>query len=87
MIYRTILLAALCLGLLTVACGKDPQQSLKKMNIAYSPDSFVTRAERGNIKAVGLFLEAGMDPNTRDDGGNTAQHGAARRSTARSYDD
>jgi hypothetical protein len=46
-----------------------PEQArarLTQMDIAYTPDAFVKAAELKDVKAVELFLKAGMDPNAAD---------------------
>jgi ankyrin repeat protein len=57
------------------AFGLAPQEAkteLRNMNIAYSESEFLYRAEAGDTTAVSLFLDAGMNPNTKDKYGWTA---------------
>jgi len=70
------LFAALLLG-----CGQSKEQALQeleKLNVKFTPDDFVQSADKGDLKAVQLFLEAGIDVNSQDATGSTALMAAAR---------
>jgi hypothetical protein len=57
--------------------SRRARQRLAELGIAYSEDSFVEHAEKGNTEVVRLLLAAGIDPNVRDRRGNTALIAAA----------
>lgn len=57
--------------------SRRARQRLAKLGIAYSEDSFIEPAEKGNTEVVRLLLATGMDPNVRDRHGNTALIAAA----------
>jgi len=65
-----------------VACGSDPQEEarmkLAEMKVEYSPHNFAKLARAGDLEAVTLFLQAGMDPNATNNKGETALLNAAR---------
>lgn len=66
---------SLALLLAFTAYGLTPEeakQELKKMNIEFSESEFLYRTKAGDTTAVSLFLDAGMNPNTRDKYGWTA---------------
>lgn len=68
---RLSLLTALLAA--TFACGSPtPEELLSELHISYSEGEFRTVAGEGNIEAVNLFLESGMDPDVADDYGFTA---------------
>ncbi|UCH35115.1 MAG: ankyrin repeat domain-containing protein [Armatimonadota bacterium] len=67
---RRGLVFALFIGIAVVVAGCGSPRSaarakLKQMGVAYSQESFIEQAAQGNLAAVQLFLEAGMDPDTR----------------------
>ncbi len=67
--------------LLLFGCGQSKEQStqeLEKLNVKFTPDDFVQSADKGDLKAVQLFLEAGMDGNAQDTTGSTALMAAAK---------
>lgn len=71
-----ILIAGFLLG-----CGQSKDQAiqeLRKLNVQFTPDDFVQSAERGDIKAVQLFLSAGMDCNAQSAAGLTALMAASK---------
>ena len=71
-----VLLAALLLG-----CGQSKEQALQelqKLNVKFTPEDFVQSAEKGDLKAVQLFLAAGIDGNSQDATGSTALMVAAK---------
>ena len=47
-------------------------QELNRLNIAFTTAAFIQRAAKGNVRAVKLFIAAGMDVNTPGDNGDTA---------------
>jgi ankyrin repeat protein len=68
-------------ALLLFGCGQSKEQAtqeLQRLNVKFTPDDFVQSAERGDLKAVQLFLEAGMDGNAQDTAGSTALMAAAK---------
>jgi ankyrin repeat protein len=70
------LFAALLFG-----CGQSKEQALKeleKLNVKFTPDDFVQSAGKGDLKAVQLFLVAGIDGNSQDATGSTALMVAAK---------
>jgi ankyrin repeat protein len=61
--------------LLDLVKGQSPETARRELNslsVDYTPQAFILRAQQGDLRAVKLFLAAGMDPNTRDAEGNTA---------------
>lgn len=63
------------------ACGKSPEKARKElaqMNIEYTKGKFLQYAQKGDVVVVKFFLDAGMDPNVKDDEtGLTALHVSA----------
>ena len=75
-VWFSILVAALLLG-----CGQSKDQALQelaKLNVKFTPDDFVQAADRGDLKAVQLFLDGGMDCNAQNSSGSTALMAAAK---------
>ncbi len=74
--YYAGLTVGLCLiQLLISGCTKSPEKAreeLSKSNIQYNADQFLNNAKTGNTNVVKLFLQAGMDPNVKNDDGQTA---------------
>jgi ankyrin repeat protein len=61
--------------LLDLLKGQSPETArleLSNLSVDYTQQAFVQRAKQGDIQAVRLFVLAGMDPNAKDDDGNTA---------------
>ncbi len=61
---RLILILSL---IVVVACGTSSEKARRElgaMNVEYSPEAFLKSISNGDITAVRLFLEAGMNPNT-----------------------
>lgn len=61
--------------LLDLVKGQSPETARRELNslsVDYTPQAFIERAKQGDLQAVRLFLAAGMDPNARDEKGNTA---------------
>jgi hypothetical protein len=75
--FRLSSLASVCLVVLLLsayaACGDQESARMKlgQMNIEYSEASFVDRAFKGDILAVKLFIECGMDVNAKNPEGLT----------------
>ncbi|MBV8141187.1 MAG: ankyrin repeat domain-containing protein [Verrucomicrobia bacterium] len=70
------IVAAFLLG-----CGQSREQAvqeLEKLNLKFTPDDFVQSAEKGDFKAVQLFLNAGMDCDAQSAAGATALMAAAK---------
>jgi ankyrin repeat protein len=70
------LFAALLFG-----CGQSKEQALQeleRLNVKFTPDDFVQSAGKGDLKAVQLFLVAGIDGNSQDATGSTALMVAAK---------
>ena len=58
-----------------IGCTKSPEtarKDLSKLNVQYSPEQFLNSARDGNTKVVELFLQAGMNVNTKNADGQTA---------------
>ncbi len=56
------------LFVLVMSCQTTPEDArteLAAAGIAYTPENFIDRVNAGDTTSVGLFLRAGMDPNTR----------------------
>lgn len=63
---RILALGALLIAILISGCSRGPEDAkndLKSMNVQYSEKSFIDSLAQNNIKAVTLFLEAGMSAN------------------------
>ena len=66
-------------GWITKKRPEAARMGLSQMSLEYTSEAFVRSAEKGDMTAVSLFLAAGMDPNVRDEEGNTAlMRGAAK---------
>jgi uncharacterized protein len=66
--------------LLSVIPKQSPEaarSALGGMSLEYTPETFVRSADTGDLTAVKLFLNAGMNPNEADDEGSTALMHAA----------
>jgi uncharacterized protein len=66
--------------LFSVIPGQSPEAAraaLGGMSLKYTSEEFVQCADRGDLTAVKLFLNAGMNPNAADDEGGTALMHAA----------
>ena len=75
-VWFSILVAAFLFG-----CGQSKEQAvqeLEKLNVKFTPDDFVQSAEKGDLKAIQLFLSAGIDCNTQSAQGSTALMAAAK---------
>jgi hypothetical protein len=60
---------------IVVACESKQEKArgnLKKLNVQYTPGLFVESAKNGDIVVVGSFLEAGMNPDVKNDAGCSA---------------
>ena len=69
------------LYLATGAFGMTPEKAkdeLAKKDIAFTEEAFLREAWKGDTGTVKLFLQAGMDPNSIDQKGNTALIVAAK---------
>jgi uncharacterized protein len=60
------------LGLLKGQSPEDARAELTNMAVEFTPQAFVQSAKQGDLRAVRLFLAAGMNPNAKDDESNTA---------------
>lgn len=61
--HTALALVPLCAAL--VACEPTPQEKLEAMNLPFTPEAFVEAAGNGNLGAVDLYLQAGMDAGER----------------------
>jgi ankyrin repeat protein len=62
-------------------CGQSKEQvvqELERLNVKFTADDFVRSAEKGDLKAVELFLAAGIDLNAQNASGFTALMAAAK---------
>ncbi len=71
--------AALSLYIATheLAPGVFPGDEFRRLEVTYSADEYAKRAGMGDAYVVGLFLEKGMDVDSRDKNGATALMRAA----------
>jgi ankyrin repeat protein len=77
---KTVWLGILVAGLL-FGCGQSKEQALQelaKLNVKFTADDFVRSAEKGDLKAIQLFLAAGIDSNAQSATGSTALMAAAK---------
>ena len=77
---KALWLSILVTGFL-FGCGQSKEQvvqELEKLNVKFTPDDFVRSAEKGDLKAVELFLAAGIDVNAQNASGLTALMAAAK---------
>jgi ankyrin repeat protein len=75
-VWLCILFAAFLLG-----CGQSKDQAIQelaKLNVKFTQDDFVQSAGKGDIKAVQLFLAAGIDLNAQSAAGITALMAASK---------
>lgn len=75
MLYPRAAILLLALSIPFAACGKSPEDArreLAKLGVEYTEKAFVEAAKNNDTLAVRLFLEAGMNPNARDDEYNSA---------------
>ena len=75
-VWFSVLAAALLLG-----CGQSKDQALEelaKLNVKFTPEDFVQAADRGDLKALQLFLDGGMDCDAQNASGSTALMAAAK---------
>ncbi len=75
-VWLTILVALFLFG-----CGQSKQQAIEelaKLNVKFTPDDFVQSAEKGDLKAIQLFLNAGIDGNAQSATGFTALMAASK---------
>jgi ankyrin repeat protein len=71
----------LCLAVLLFGCGQSKEraiQELERLNVRFTPDDFVRSAEKGDTKAVQLFIDAGIDCNVQSSAGLTALMAASK---------
>src|SRR5262245_37365664 len=70
---------ALSLLVALAGCGKSQKSAraeLAQMNIAYTDMAFIESAREGNATAVALFIDAGMNPDTKTSAGQSALEAA-----------
>jgi ankyrin repeat protein len=75
-VWFSILVAAFLFG-----CGQSKEQAiqeLEKLNVKFTTDDFVQSAEKGDSKAIQLFLNAGIDCNALSATGSTALMAASK---------
>jgi ankyrin repeat protein len=73
--------AIVSLALWLFGCGKSKEhaaQELEKLNLKVQSDDFVRSAERGDIKALLLYFDSGIDLNAQNGDGYTALMAAAK---------
>jgi ankyrin repeat protein len=66
---------------LLFGCGQSKEQAIQdlaKLNVKFTSDDFVQSAEKGDLKAVQLFLNAGIDCNALSATGSTALMAASK---------
>lgn len=51
---------------------ESARHELSELGLPYSEQAFIDCIDQGDLRAVKLFLRAGIDPNTSDEDGNTA---------------
>ncbi len=76
-VWLTVWIAVLLFG-----CGQSKEQAiqeLEKLNVTFTPDDFVRSAENGDMKAVQLFIDAGIDCNAQSSAGLTALMAASKK--------
>ncbi|HWR39287.1 MAG TPA: ankyrin repeat domain-containing protein [Patescibacteria group bacterium] len=67
MVNKLLVVTLLALAVLVSGCSRGPEDAkkdLSQMNVQYSEQSFINVIEKNDVKAVKLFLEAGMNPNS-----------------------
>jgi Ankyrin repeats (3 copies) len=70
-----------CIAVLLFGCGQSKEQAIQelaKLNVRFTPDDFVRSAENGDLKAVQLFFDAGIDGNVQSSAGLTALMAASK---------
>ncbi len=71
-----------CIAVLLFGCGQSKEQAireLEKLNLKFTSDDFVRSAENGDMKAIQLFIDAGIDCNAQSGGGLTALMAASKK--------
>src|SRR5512139_796811 len=53
------------------ASSGDPKADLKNLGFNFDAETFFNRVETEDVRAIGLFLKAGMDPGSRNKSGRT----------------
>ena len=73
-LFQWVKVVGLSLALLgfLAGCGHSGRKDLERRGISYSAENFVGSAKRNDIAVLKLFLNSGIDVNSRDNGGNTA---------------
>jgi ankyrin repeat protein len=77
---KALWLSILVTGFL-FGCGQSKEQAvqeLEKLNVKFNSDDFVRSAEKGDLKAIQLFIGAGIDINAQSAWGLTALMAAAK---------
>ncbi len=68
--------------ILLATCRKSRESArsqLQQKRIEFTDQAFFERINQGDVETTGLFLDAGISPNTKDQTGSTALHLAALR--------
>ncbi len=75
-VFRLAIMLSLIFVLIPlIGCTKSQgsaRRELTTLNVPYTQKQFLTSAKEGNTKVVALFLQAGMDPNVKNNDGQTA---------------
>ncbi len=77
---RTFIFSLAVLAILSVGCGKRPEDARRKLSekgLALSNESLVKSIRDGDLETATLFLDAGLTPESKDENGVTALMNAA----------
>jgi ankyrin repeat protein len=70
-----------CVAVLLFGCGQSKEQAiqgLERLNVKFTQDDFVRSSENGDLKAVELFFDAGIEGNAQSSAGLTALMAASK---------
>jgi len=77
---RTMISSLALLAVLSLACGKSPEEARRKLaekGLAVSDEAFIKSVRDGDVDTATLFLNAGISPETKDENGVTVLMNAA----------